>query len=82
MNRTGRWRVIGAGVLWAVVYNLLWGTAWIAFMRREWLAAMAAWGRQEALSLRSITTGSTVNLIALVAVSLAGARLCQRARQG
>lgn len=28
-----------SGVVWAVVYNLVWGLAWFAFMRQEWAAA-------------------------------------------
>lgn len=113
-----------------VVYNLVWGVAWFAFMRREWLDAvaairqplpwtaevwflwvaltlpigvaimayaasrarsapktavyvavavwllmtlgMAAWGWQESLSMRVIAMDSTVNLIGMVAASLAG----------
>lgn len=35
-------RVVASGVLWAVVYDLVWGVAWFAFMRREWLDAVAA----------------------------------------
>lgn len=42
MNRAGWTRALAAGVLWAVAYNGLWGAAWFLFMRREWLAAMAA----------------------------------------
>jgi hypothetical protein len=132
-------RVLAAGVLWAVVYNLVWGVAWFAFMRREWLDAMAAikqplpwtpqfwivwlaltlpigvasmayvwrhgrstvvpkdalvaslavwvlmtmglagWGWQESLSFRIIAMDSTVNLVGMVAASLAGG-LSQRAR--
>jgi hypothetical protein len=41
-----RWtRVVAGGVLWAAVYNLLWGAAWFAFMRRQWHNAAAALGR-------------------------------------
>jgi hypothetical protein len=35
-------RVIAGGVLWAMVYNLVWGVAWFTFMRREWRDAFAA----------------------------------------
>lgn len=42
---TGWRRIIAAGSLWTVVYNLLWGAAWFAFMRDEWARAMAAIGR-------------------------------------
>jgi hypothetical protein len=35
-------RVFAGGALWVVIYNLVWGAAWFAFMRREWLDAMAA----------------------------------------
>lgn len=38
-------RLVASGALWAVVYNLIWGIAWFAFMRREWLDAMVALGR-------------------------------------
>ncbi len=38
-------RVVASGALWALVYNLVWGLAWFAFMRREWERAMAAVGR-------------------------------------
>ncbi len=42
MSSITRSRVLAGGVLWAAVYNLVWGGAWFAFMRREWLDAMAA----------------------------------------
>jgi CubicO group peptidase (beta-lactamase class C family) len=125
-----RSRVLAAGALWVLVYNLIWGVAWFAFMRREWLEAMAVkrplatpefwvvgavltlpigvatmayvggrvraapvpkaalaaglavwtlmtmWmaglGWQESLSIRIIAIDSTVNLVSLVAASLAG----------
>ena len=35
-------RVVAGGALWAVVYNLVWGVAWFAFMREEWRGAAAA----------------------------------------
>ena len=35
-------RVVASGALWTVVYNLVWGVAWFAFMRGEWLDAAAA----------------------------------------
>lgn len=35
-------RVIAGGMLWMFVYNILWGIAWFAFMRREWLNSVAA----------------------------------------
>ena len=38
-------RVIAGGVLWAAVYNLVWGVAWFVFMRREWRDAFAAINR-------------------------------------
>jgi len=37
-------RTFFIGVAWAVVYNLLWGLAWVTFMRREWLSATAGAG--------------------------------------
>lgn len=113
-----------------MVYNFVWGVAWFAFMRREWLDAVAAirkpmpwtaevwflmvvlslpigvaimaysagrsrsapkaavyaavalwllmtmgmagWGWQESLSMRVIALDSTVNLVGMVAASLAG----------
>lgn len=38
-------RVVASGVLWAVVYNVVWGGAWFAFMHREWAGAAAAIGQ-------------------------------------
>jgi hypothetical protein len=35
-------RVLIGGVLWALVYNLVWGAAWLGFMRQKWLDATAA----------------------------------------
>jgi ABC-type dipeptide/oligopeptide/nickel transport system permease component len=35
-------RVVASGALWMVTYNLLWGVAWFAFMRREWQEAVDA----------------------------------------
>ena len=126
-------RVVAAGALWAVVYNLVWGVAWFAFMRGEWLDAtaalnqsmpwteiwvvsvaltlplgvatmayvvgrartgeapraalaaslalwvpmtmgMAGWGWYESLSLRILMLDSAVNLLAIGAGVLAGAR--------
>ena len=130
MSRINWPRVVGSGALWTVVYNFVWGVAWFAFMRKEWLDAvaairhplpftaevwflwvtltppigvaimayaasrprsapktavfgavalwllmtlgMAAWGWQESLSMRVIAMDSTVNLVAMVAASLAG----------
>src|SRR4051812_7939840 len=37
---------VAAGVLWMLVYNLIWGIAWFAFMRDEWQDASAATGRR------------------------------------
>jgi hypothetical protein len=123
-------RVVASGALWTVVYNLVWGVAWFAFMRREWVDAMSAvkrempftaeiwflwvvltlpigvaimvyaasharsapktasyaavalwvlmtlgmatWGSQGSLPMRVIALDSTVNLVAMVAASLAG----------
>jgi hypothetical protein len=123
-------RVVASGALWMVVYNLLWGVAWFAFMQREWLEAMAAlqrpmpwtaevwfiwvvltlpigvaimaytasrthsglkaavyiavglwlmmtmgmagWGWQDSISMRVIALDSIVNLVAMVAASVAG----------
>ena len=39
-------RVIASGALWATVYNFIWGVAWFAFMRNEWMDAMSTVGRQ------------------------------------
>ena len=38
-------RVIAGGAIWAAVYNLVWGLAWFAFIRREWREAFAAINR-------------------------------------
>jgi hypothetical protein len=125
-------RVVAGGALWMVIYNLVWGVAWFAFMRREWLDAVAAirrplpwtaevwfvmvllslpigvaimahsasrarsapapktalyaslsvwvlmtmgmagWGWQDSLSMRVIALDSIVNLVGMVAASLAG----------
>lgn len=40
-----RVRITTSGVLWAAIYNGLWGLAWFTFMRREWEDAFAAVGR-------------------------------------
>ncbi len=38
-----KWRrIVASGALWTLVYNLVWGLAWFAFMRREWEQAVAA----------------------------------------
>src|ERR671924_1153169 len=37
-------RVLASGVVWAAVYNGVWGLAWFTLMRGEWIAATA--GRQ------------------------------------
>src|SRR5947209_18542755 len=42
MSRFNWLRTAARGVLWAVVYNLLWVAAWFAFKRKEWLDAVAA----------------------------------------
>lgn len=125
-------RVVAGGALWTVVYNFVWGVAWFAFMRREWLDAatairrsmpwtaevwflmvvlslpigvaivayaagrpraapaprsafyaglalwvlmtmgMAGWGWEDSLSMRVIAMDSAVNLVGMVAASLAG----------
>lgn len=38
--------VIVAGLLWAIVYSLVWGVAWFAFMRSAWYDALAEGDRQ------------------------------------
>lgn len=39
---TDRLAVFVGGGFWAFVYNLLWALAWFAFMRQEWIDAMAS----------------------------------------
>jgi len=41
MSSTNWRRVVASGALWALVYNLVWGLAWFAFMRTEWHRAVA-----------------------------------------
>lgn len=38
--------VVASGGLWTAVYNLVWGVAWFAFMRDEWVNAMSEVGRE------------------------------------
>lgn len=38
-------RVVLGGVLFFVVFNVLWFSAWIVFLRSEWMSAVAALGR-------------------------------------
>lgn len=38
-------RVTMSGLLWAIVYNALWGVAWFTFMRDEWRNAFTAVGQ-------------------------------------
>ena len=38
--------VLAAGLLWAIVYSLVWGVAWFAFMRSAWYDALADGNRQ------------------------------------
>ena len=38
--------VLLAGLLWAIVYSLVWGVAWFAFMRSAWYDALADGNRQ------------------------------------
>lgn len=45
MSRQTRTRLLLRGVLWAAVYNGIWGIAWFSFMRREWQTAFAAVGQ-------------------------------------
>jgi hypothetical protein len=42
MSSLDRRRVVASGSLWTMVYNVLWGIAWFAFMHTEWTAAAAA----------------------------------------
>ena len=130
--RMASWpRVVSSGVVWAVIYNLVWGLAWFTFMRGAWFSAtaaisqalpwtviwtvwlvlslplglvsmayvrtrsavdpvanaalaaafvlwlpltvgMAVWGWQASLPAPIIAEDSAVNLVALVAASLAG----------
>ena len=39
-------RVLVAGLLWALVYSLVWGVAWFAFMRSVWYSALADGNRE------------------------------------
>ena len=41
-------RLTMSGILWAAIYNGLWGVAWFTFMRREWQSAFAAVGQPSA----------------------------------
>jgi len=43
-----RIRIAVSGIMWAAVYNALWGVAWFVFMRDEWQVAFAAIGRPQA----------------------------------
>lgn len=45
MRSTNWRRVVASGALWTLVYNLVWGVAWFAFMRKEWEGAVATIGR-------------------------------------
>ena len=38
-------RVVASGAVWTLVYNLVWGVAWFAFMDRVWDDSVAALGR-------------------------------------
>jgi hypothetical protein len=38
-------RVVLGGVLWAAAFNVVWLSAWIVFLRSEWMSAIAALGR-------------------------------------
>lgn len=41
------WRgVAAAAALWMIAYCLVWGLAWLVFMRREWTDAVASINRQ------------------------------------
>jgi hypothetical protein len=40
-----RIRIAVSGLVWAAVYNALWGVAWFTFMRHEWQTAFAVIGR-------------------------------------
>ena len=42
MNSINWPRVGASGALWALVYNLIWGVAWFAFMRKAWQDAVTA----------------------------------------
>lgn len=37
-------RTLFAGLIWAALYNAVWGLAWLAFMRREWTLAASSTG--------------------------------------
>ena len=38
-------RVVLGGVVWVVVFNVLWFSAWILFLKSGWLSEVAALGR-------------------------------------
>ncbi len=42
MTRSEWRRVVGAGAVWTLIYNLAWGIAWYGFMRGQWETAAAA----------------------------------------
>ena len=47
MTTSTPWRrVVASGALWATVYHFMWGLGWFTFMRKEWVGAMSALGRQ------------------------------------
>ena len=35
-------QILVGGAVWAAAYNIAWGIAWFAYMRREWLQASAS----------------------------------------
>lgn len=85
MGWSTRLRVSVSGVLWATVYNALWGIAWFTFMRRAWDDAFAAIGQPLAWSppVWQVWILVTVPLgIALMAFAHSGHRPRLRALQG
>src|SRR5690242_10259854 len=38
-------RIYVSGIVWAAVYDLVWGVAWFAFMRAEWQEAFDSLGQ-------------------------------------
>lgn len=44
VNRLNWRRLVASGAVWTLAYNLIWGVAWFAFMRREWQVAVTAIG--------------------------------------
>lgn len=56
-------RVVLGGFVWVVVFNVLWFSAWILFLKSEWMSAVATLGRTFPQTLEGLVLWFLLTLV-------------------